>query len=135
MSPIRSTSVVSMLGRDLLMASGKQQKLYINIWAWEYCFQTVNISSKHGKWHSFMSKANSLFTSGLVCATCVYLNAGSSSVAAAGCCRRAICGRGERPLRNAFCIPGWYFLFSFVFCEGQITVFVAMLCGGFSGLS
>lgn len=55
------------------------------------------------------------------------------------CCLAAagvLFAAAARSLRNVFCIPGCCFeFFSFVFCEGQITVFVAMPCVGFSGLS
>lgn len=55
----------------------------------------------------------SLSTSGLDSATCAELDAGSSSVAAAGCCRRAICGSGEI---SAKCLLYSRVVFWFCFC-------------------
>lgn len=82
----------------------------------------------------FHPKKN-LSTSGLALQLACVLTQAAPSVAAAGCCRRAICGSGDTPAICLLYSRVFFGGFCFVLHEGQITVFVAMLCGGFSGLS
>lgn len=82
----------------------------------------------------FHPKKN-LSTSGLALQLACVLTQAAPSVAAAGCCRRAICGSGDTPAICLLYSRVFFGGFCFVLREGQITVFVAMLCGGFSGLS
>lgn len=74
-------------------------------------------------------------TSGLAVLLVCTLTQPSWSVAPAGCCRRAICGSGETSAKCLLYSPGVIFGSVLCFASGPITVFVAMLCGGFSGLS